>query len=849
MSFRASAHHLPIGLIATAAVALSLCPLAAQELEQADEDARESVDSLRFRDPLDPRRDTVGDPLPPHALLRLGTARFRHPSSVTEMALSPDEQTMITLGSGILAAWDLETGKQLWQRNWRNHGGHIIGSAYGQRFIAFGADSSSFYTTSNSNRVLVWDARKGTMDSLPFDLLEPQAIARPGHSSGFTSIDVKQDGSQFLVGTAGGITLCNRKGKSLWSLANRPENPVEIGGGSSDRLWFGRHFSTAIFCPDETQVAVVLSDNPQRILIVAAMSGERLQEIPLSENLVRMTFDADGKSIIATERDCAVRCYTVASGQRQWELIIPPAENAESYTSAVACSSDGGLVAVGAPIGASNLIYLLDGKTGKPLTELRGHSWKPWAVRFSADARLLYSTGWDGAIRRWDVARGEQLAPPKGLRGTGVVAASPSGDTMAFMDDEGLIHVLDVNDGNEQLGIEMEDARATIINYGPDGKLLVAGGAGESNVVVTSWDLATGEQLRSWRWPQGKDPHSDVQALAVSADAKLIAAAVFRQHAAYLWNQESGEQIAQLRHQQIYGLDMHPQSPRLATVGWDRFIRLWDGVSGELIDEIDVSQAINQEKRRANADLRMYGVCFAPDGRRMAAAHMDGSISVWNVHGPTQMQFADLFDAAPRATLCAITYSPDGLWLAAGSSNGVVTILDSRSGARMWDLVAHDERISTLGFSSSSRELVSGAGSLSYLWSIVPETNDGEHDLEAMWDQMGSDDHTAAYRSMWALEKQADRATAFIAKRLAEVETTFDLDAIAQGQRESAAARRKRLVQQTIARNSKVEALVRIHRAITVLKLIGTEGARSALKQLAEHHSHEPIRAYADQLR
>lgn len=60
------------------------------------------------------RVDRIGDPLPPGALLRLGTLRFQHPDVVQDMALSPDGKTLVTIG-GPLIAWDTATAKARWE--------------------------------------------------------------------------------------------------------------------------------------------------------------------------------------------------------------------------------------------------------------------------------------------------------------------------------------------------------------------------------------------------------------------------------------------------------------------------------------------------------------------------------------------------------------------------------------------------------------------------------------------------------------------------------------------------------------------------------------------------------------
>ena len=52
-----------------------------------------------------PPTDALGDPLPEGARLRFGTLRFRPASYAHELALSPDEKTVVTFGKELFA-WD-----------------------------------------------------------------------------------------------------------------------------------------------------------------------------------------------------------------------------------------------------------------------------------------------------------------------------------------------------------------------------------------------------------------------------------------------------------------------------------------------------------------------------------------------------------------------------------------------------------------------------------------------------------------------------------------------------------------------------------------------------------------------
>ena len=68
----------------------------------------------------------------------------------------------------------------------------------------------------------------------------------------------------------------------------------------------------------------------------------------------------------------------------------------------------------------------------------------------------------------------------------------------------------------------------------------------------------------------------------------------------------------------------------------------------------------------------------------------------------------------------ALATSPDGRFVAAGMSNGAITLLDARSGATLATLSAHARAVRGLAFSDTSRLLASaGADGAVHLWDAV----------------------------------------------------------------------------------------------------------------------------------
>src|SRR5207249_2052756 len=60
--------------------------------------------------------DAYGDPLPPGAVGRLGSVRFRHGATISYLAYSADGKKLASFGHDeFFRVWEASTGKKLWE--------------------------------------------------------------------------------------------------------------------------------------------------------------------------------------------------------------------------------------------------------------------------------------------------------------------------------------------------------------------------------------------------------------------------------------------------------------------------------------------------------------------------------------------------------------------------------------------------------------------------------------------------------------------------------------------------------------------------------------------------------------
>jgi WD40 repeat protein len=760
---------------------------------------------------------------------------IRLPPSVSELALSPDGKVIVSVGEQLIA-WETETGKELWRAEPAELGFHFSQTGYGGAKIAFSADGTHFYTSGGKNDVLIWTTRSGAHDALSIaDLPKPKLPS--ARNSGITSIDVTADDKWLAVGSAGCIAVCNGQGELFAVIENTFDGPPKID--NNDRLTFTGDYSYGRFSPDDKLLAVVMSGRPEQLRLCEVPSGRELRTIQLGARLVRLAFSPDGKRIAATERDSAVRLYDVESGERLWSQVVKLNDPRENYTSAVAFSPDGRMIAVGA---TDNAIYLFAPSTGEQI-ERFATGWYPWAFAFTADSKVLYSSGWDGEIRRWDMASRKQLELPAGRRGSGVVAASPDGHLLAYADASETIRLVDAKSGAERRAIKLAGTSYSHLAFSPDGRQLAGAGSSRDNVHVAVWTVADGALVHRWNWPKGRDPHSSAECPRFSPDGSRLAVNVFRQSAAYLWDLTSGQQIAELPHKEVYGLSFSPDGKTLATAGWDSIVRFWDGRTGSLLREFSVA-----EGGAVGDDLRMYAVRYAPHGGLIATAHLDGTVRLWQADN---MLLRTQFSVRGRFVFDAMEFSPDGLWLATGSMDGHVQLWDPLTGGNVWTRGRHQGIVYTVSFGRDSQTLATGGSEegVCYLWDLRPGDDDPHADLNQLWEQLAGDDSFAAYRAMWALAQRGEESTVFLAEKLRPFRSLVDPNHIAKDDSAEERQRAKQLKKLLAAKDPKVALEIAARRAMSVLAQIGTPEATALLQELVDRDpTGEVARVAADAL-
>jgi WD40 repeat protein len=306
------------------------------------------------------------------------------------------------------------------------------------------------------------------------------------------------------------------------------------------------------------------------------------------------------------------------------QLIIQNGHTA-SVTS-LAYSPDSTMIASGSE---DYTIKLWNIRTGYLTTTLAGHSGSILSLAFSPDGSILISGSQDGTVRVWDISSGEFLRVFKGHTSrVNCIAFSPTGQVVASASGwygestANSVQLWNPNTGALIRELKRPQTRASSVAFSSDGTTLAT--ADESGSIEL-WDVDSGRSLAAF---------SNVNQVVVNGTTRLVPV-------------------------RVNGLQFSPDGTTLATVG-DYTIRFWNIRTARVIRQLNVESFFSQPS-------------FSPDWTTIATpGSYDGNLRLLASDNgqPTKIL------AGSDRLITALSFSPNGNFLAAGSSDHRIKVWD-----------------------------------------------------------------------------------------------------------------------------------------------------------------------------
>lgn len=796
--------------------------------------------------------DRHGDPMPRGAVARMGSLRYRIGYGQMPVALSPDGKQVFLAGQdGSLSVYDLATGAgrrlALADLKEENPGLVPLLSPTCDRAL-IQSDKLTAYDVPAGKKL--WALENVTLAQACFEptgkhfaRLEADAN-KPGEGKAIVhrADNGKQTGSVQVKGMDVRLALSpgatwllsydtqpNAMMRPMWELAfHDVAKAKEIG-----RVFF-REVPLAAFRPDGKEVAIAAGNTIT--FLDPSDPTKTLRTLRAGTHVSAAQYSPDGK-------------YFAAVGFRRadlWEVKtwkrLPTRPLPDTDLSLIAFPAPGQLLLASA---LGRELNVTDARSGKTTRSPGGHGGAVTALCF--DGSELRTAGGDGKVTTWD-ASGRQRRQVTvvnsmllergginlGILGGGIApggGAFPpnfgdliggNGPKMSFshsgrwvFSDYGSVYDLKADETRfDDLAEGAGNSDAVCIH---DDVIFVGGlddGPNNTDCKLSAVRLDNGEVLWSVKIPSQGGPGR----VAVSPDGKTVAMAVHSgemQSSVHLFDATTGKALERAKEYEAAGF----AGPLLEFSADGRFLV---GSTQESLFFLDPRTGALLHSVKLEGGMGCAALC--PLGRSVAVSLGEEGSSLQAIHVFEISSGKSRLKLTPGDVVTALRFSPDGKRLASGHDDGTALV-----------------------------------------WELEPERTPMKGDA---WERLSGEDAADAYRAMWQLRRDPERAVALVTKHVkpsplgpeaAELKRLIagldDDDVKVRDESEDALHKHGRGVEaalrQTLERTSSTEVKRRVRRllaalpneftgltpalrGVELLEGVGTKAAIEALQALAK---------------
>jgi RNA polymerase sigma factor (sigma-70 family) len=700
-----------LGLTVLAAgTALSAQPLPPQAAPAAQAEAGQGG---RARNDAGGKADAQGDPLPPGAVTRLGTVRYRFPG--VGAAFLPDGKTVVSVGQegNAIKLWDARTGRlvrEIDTGNFITRGG--VALARDGSHLAVSGSIRDDTQPSWRSAVRVFDLATGK---------DARTVERPP-LEGVNALTLSPDGKLLFT--------LDRNGKL------RIEE-VATGTELLRQQFPGDVMAALAMSPDGSTVALGSGPNTHKILVWRWEAGEEPRAIQAGPYRARdLVFSPDGKWIAECSDDAPdVRIWDVAGGRLLHKLELPDHEPHRHYQ--VAFSPDGIRLAAygGSKDGYS--VHLWDPATGQFVKRLdKRLDMGGGALAFSPDSKLLVS-----GSHAWDLAASKELSANSAAHSAfvqeivtsakDIVVTAGADDTVRIWDAATGKHLHRLTHGSGVGGIALSH----------DGRLLVSSSLDDT---VCLWDVATGKRI--YRLAGHGELGTSLRPVVFTSDDKAFltwGADMYLRK----WDVRTGKAVAEYLMPppgvRVPSEDDEP-FPREREAGMfdlgaarftpdGRHLVLQAGASWSVFD----AATGWLQRTFPSADGVLIATTTSPDSKLLLATAHGRSVPIKLPDGTTQFSTPKghrvaLWDLTtgrlrkevllPEEGAGPVAFSPDGAWIAVASSRpgSRIRVLDATTGREVRKIDGRRSVVHSLAFMPDGKRLVSGMeDSTALIWDLT----------------------------------------------------------------------------------------------------------------------------------
>ena len=295
------------------------------------------------------------------------------------------------------------------------------------------------------------------------------------------------------------------------------------------------------------------------------------------------------------------------------------------------------------------LYYALKGLKGQFHNALNGHTGSVMDIAFVPGSSIMYSTGGDGKIIKWDIDNLEKpfetiIENTLSQRSLGI---TPDGKWMICAKDDGKILFLNLTN-NVEVDRELEGHTRMVssVVIAPNNKFFISA---SNDKTIRKWDLNT---LESEIFIQSD---SKINSIEISRDSELILAGT-QDGRIGIYNASDTSDMKIIENKvnaAISALKYNREGNWLATGDSKGNVVIRDAKSFEEIENLEGHKS------------RIYDIDFNIDDNQMATSSLDGTVRIWDC---TNLNNQPIELTDHESWVLSIAFTPDGKKLVTSSN-------------------------------------------------------------------------------------------------------------------------------------------------------------------------------------